>query len=197
MFGYWHGAAGAGHNWQSDEMMFSLCHFLAPHAGHRLEVLNEYADFDAERFLGRMPDAADLTGLTAAPEPALLIAAGEDRAFALGRPLSRGGTPHLFARYMAHRDAPRQSRQVWSLLARTQTRGGWLRVLAAGPSWRTEAVVALARGIHADRAFHRLPVLADALEDAGCHDPEVLEHCRGSGPHHRGCWVVDLVRGKT
>jgi hypothetical protein len=65
------------------------------------------------------------------------------------------------------------------------------------PEWRTEAVVALARGIYEERAWERMPVLGDALEDAGCHDPEVLEHCRGAGPHHRGCWVVDLVLGKT
>ncbi|MBN9518873.1 hypothetical protein J0H58_10200 [bacterium] len=63
--------------------------------------------------------------------------------------------------------------------------------------WRTEAVVALARGIYEGRAWGRMPVLADALEDAGCGSADVLEHCRGAGPHHRGCWVVDLVLGKT
>jgi hypothetical protein len=54
----------------------------------------------------------------------------------------------------------------------------------------------LAEGIYADRAWDRLPVLADALEDAGCGDPAVLGHLRGPGPHARGCWVVDLVLGK-
>ena len=63
-------------------------------------------------------------------------------------------------------------------------------------SWRTSAVVALAEGIHADRAFDRLPILADALQDAGCDDAEVLDHCRGPGPHVRGCWVVDRVLGR-
>jgi hypothetical protein len=64
------------------------------------------------------------------------------------------------------------------------------------PSWRTEAVFALARGMYESRDFGPMPVLADALEDAGCADPDVLAHCRGDGPHVRGCWVVDLVLGK-
>ncbi|MDB5306350.1 MAG: hypothetical protein JWO38_552 [Gemmataceae bacterium] len=53
--------------------------------------------------------------------------------------------------------------------------------------------VALARGIAADQAFDRLPILADALEESGCDDPAVLGHCRGCSPHVRGCWVIDLV----
>jgi hypothetical protein len=53
----------------------------------------------------------------------------------------------------------------------------------------------IARAIYDDRAFDRLPVLADALMDAGCTDAAVLDHCRGPGPHVRGCWVVDGVLG--
>jgi hypothetical protein len=53
----------------------------------------------------------------------------------------------------------------------------------------------MARAIYEERRFADLPVLADALEDAGCTDPAVLDHCRGPGPHVRGCWVVDLVMG--
>jgi hypothetical protein len=74
--------------------------------------------------------------------------------------------------------------------------GNPFRPSALDPRWRTEAVVALARGVYAERAFDRLPVLADALEDAGCADPDILGHCRGGGSHVRGCWVVDLVLGK-
>jgi hypothetical protein len=54
----------------------------------------------------------------------------------------------------------------------------------------------LAKSIYDDRAFDHLPILADALEDAGCTDAAILEHCRGPGPHVRGCWVVDLILGK-
>ena len=62
------------------------------------------------------------------------------------------------------------------------------------PIWADSTVVALAAGIYADRAFDRLPILADALEDAGCDDEELLDHCREEGPHTRGCWAADLVR---
>jgi hypothetical protein len=64
------------------------------------------------------------------------------------------------------------------------------------PPWLTATVVALAQAIYADRAFDRLPILADALEEAGCTDADILAHCRGPGPHVRGCWVVDLLLGK-
>ncbi|HEX4607416.1 MAG TPA: hypothetical protein VH092_04345 [Urbifossiella sp.] len=63
------------------------------------------------------------------------------------------------------------------------------------PEWRTEAVVSLARGIYEERGFDRMSVLGDALEEAGCDSTDVLEHCRGAGPHQKGCWVVDLVLG--
>ena len=62
--------------------------------------------------------------------------------------------------------------------------------------WLTGNVVALADAIYAGRAFDRLPILADAFEDAGCTDRDILDHCRGPGPHVRGCWVVDLVLEK-
>jgi hypothetical protein len=54
----------------------------------------------------------------------------------------------------------------------------------------------VAQAIYDGHAFADLPVLADALEDAGCTDDAVLSHCRDAGPHARGCWVVDLVLGK-
>jgi hypothetical protein len=62
--------------------------------------------------------------------------------------------------------------------------------------WRTADTLGLARGIYEERTFDRLPLLADALMDAGCHDEQLLGHCRGDGLHARGCWVVDLVLGK-
>ncbi len=42
-----------------------------------------------------------------------------------------------------------------------------------------------------------LLALADALEAAGCHDAELLEHLRSEGPHVRGCWALDVVLGKS
>jgi hypothetical protein len=63
-------------------------------------------------------------------------------------------------------------------------------------TWNGGTVVKLARGIYEEGAFDRLPVLADALEDAGCGDPDLLTHCRSGGEHVRGCWAVDLLLGK-
>jgi hypothetical protein len=63
-------------------------------------------------------------------------------------------------------------------------------------TWQDGTVVKLAQGIYDDLAFDRLPILADALEDAGCDNDDILTHCRGPGPHVRGCWVLDLILGK-
>jgi hypothetical protein len=63
-------------------------------------------------------------------------------------------------------------------------------------AWRTPMVVALAESIYDDGAFDPLPILADALEDAGCDNADILNHCRQPGVHVRGCWVVDLLLGK-
>ncbi len=73
--------------------------------------------------------------------------------------------------------------------------GNPFRPVVFDPSWRTETVIALARGMYDTRSFDAAPVLADALEDAGCDDAEVLGHLRGGGPHVRGCWCVDGVMG--
>ncbi len=75
--------------------------------------------------------------------------------------------------------------------------GNPFRPVAVDPCWRTETVVALAHGIYEERAFDRLPILADALEDAGCDSRDLLDHCRGPGPHARGCWVIDLLLAKV
>jgi len=75
--------------------------------------------------------------------------------------------------------------------------GNPFRSVAILPSWRTSGVLVLATGIYADKAFNRTPILADALEDVGCTDAELLGHLRGPVPHVRGCWAVDLVLGKS
>jgi hypothetical protein len=58
-------------------------------------------------------------------------------------------------------------------------------------------VAQLGRTVYQEGAFHRVPLLADTLEDAGCTDAELLGHLRGPGPHVRGCWAVDLIRDKS
>jgi hypothetical protein len=63
-------------------------------------------------------------------------------------------------------------------------------------AWNGGTVVKLAEAIYAGRAFDRMPILADALEEAGCADANFLDHCREPGPHALGCWIVDLLLGK-
>jgi hypothetical protein len=70
------------------------------------------------------------------------------------------------------------------------------RKTAMKPTWLTSDVTALARTMYETREFSAMPILADALQDAGCDSNAILDHCRGPGPHVRGCWVVDLILGK-
>jgi hypothetical protein len=63
-------------------------------------------------------------------------------------------------------------------------------------TWNGGTVAKLARTVYDERAYERLPILADALEEAGCTDATMLGHCRGPGQHVRGCWVLDLLLGK-
>ncbi len=87
--------------------------------------------------------------------------------------------------------------------------GNPFRPVKVHPSWLTSTVIALAKGMYESREFSAMPILADALQDAGCDNDEILNHCRdekplgGMGaippcnPHVRGCWVVDLLLGKS
>jgi hypothetical protein len=75
--------------------------------------------------------------------------------------------------------------------------GNPFRPVTLDPAWRTSDVVAIARTIYDERQFEDMPVLGDALEDAGCDNADILKHCREPGEHVRGCWVVDLLLGKT
>lgn len=64
-------------------------------------------------------------------------------------------------------------------------------------SWHEGLLVAMARRMYESRDFAEMPVLADGLEDAGCTDATILNHCRQPGEHARGCWVVDFLVGKS
>ena len=75
--------------------------------------------------------------------------------------------------------------------------GNPFRTVAADPSWLTSDVIAIATGVYEARDFDRLPILADALQDAGCDSGDILNHLRSVGPHVRGCWALDLVLGKS
>jgi hypothetical protein len=74
--------------------------------------------------------------------------------------------------------------------------GNPFRPVSADLAWLTSTVVSLARQMYEARDFSPMPILADALQDAGCDNADILNHCRSNGPHVRGCWVVDLILGK-
>lgn len=65
------------------------------------------------------------------------------------------------------------------------------------PDWFVSTVRDLAAHIYATREFGTMPILADALQDAGCDNDYILNHCRAEKPHARGCWVLDAILGKT
>ena len=78
--------------------------------------------------------------------------------------------------------------------------GNPFRPVAVAPAvlaWDGGTVAQLAQAIYQKRAFDRLPILADALEEAGCTDAPILAHCRQPGKHARGCWMIDLLTGRV
>jgi ATP-dependent Clp protease ATP-binding subunit ClpA len=91
-------------------------------------------------------------------------------------------------------EADRRRRRRWTLLP------GWVSANPIEPSWLSgndAAVLKIARAIAAAHRWQDLPALADALEQVGCTEPEVLNHCRQPGEHGRRCWVVDWLLGQV
>jgi hypothetical protein len=71
------------------------------------------------------------------------------------------------------------------------------RIEPAWLTWNDGTVVKLAQNIYDERAFDQMPILGDALQDAGCETPEVLDHCRQAMLHVRGCWLLDLLTDRS
>ncbi|MCE9561750.1 MAG: hypothetical protein K8U57_06805 [Planctomycetes bacterium] len=75
--------------------------------------------------------------------------------------------------------------------------GNPFRPIAFSAEWRTSTAVSLSRQMYESRDFSAMPILADALQDAGCENEDILTHSRDANQVHvRGCWVVDAVLGK-
>jgi hypothetical protein len=97
---------------------------------------------------------------------------------------------------------PEQGNERWSIAEIAHASiirdifGNPFRPLSTNPVWHTPTVKALAHTFFDEHDFGILPVLADALEDAGCDNTDILEHCRQPGEHFRGCWVIDLFLAK-
>jgi hypothetical protein len=75
--------------------------------------------------------------------------------------------------------------------------GNPFRPVSFDPAWLAPKVTTIAQAMYESRTFDQMPQLADALEVAGCENHDIIDHCRGPGPHIRGCWVVDLLLGKS
>ncbi len=96
---------------------------------------------------------------------------------------------HLFREVIGNPFAPRTAVPTWMQPAERATPGWLIRV--------SETARAVATAIHRDQAYDRFPILADALEEEGCTDDELLLHMRVPSGHVRGCWALDAVLGKA
>jgi hypothetical protein len=115
---------------------------------------------------------------------------------AVGTPFDETGRKQVFVWTPELTEAIQKEQQAASEILRDIYGRLLFRPVSLDPSWLTSDVVALAEGIYAENAFDRMPILADALQDAGCDSPDILNHCRQPGKHVRGCWVVDMLTGR-
>jgi hypothetical protein len=187
------------------------------HIWHLLvDVRSQQAVEIAERFVDRLADRADLDRarkLAAHATWAIdherevagmetsrrrTLRAAEAVEYTLRQISGRVGVFCLLEPLLADEDEATQGKQHAGLNHSLRCIFGPMpfRPVSIHPAWRSATVTSLAQAIYDERAFDRLPILADALEDAGCTNADLLGHCRGGGEHVRGCWVVDLVLGK-
>jgi hypothetical protein len=143
------------------------------------------------------------------PNPLFLGTPHEEAAYALEaaevdrtrgpNPLERGGLAPLqvTAEEKQARERGRVAAQRRQADLLRELFGNPFRPSSMQPAWRTQTVNGMAQHIYDDGTFGLLPVLADALEEAGCTDQAILSHLRGPGPHVRGCWALDLVLGRS
>jgi hypothetical protein len=105
-------------------------------------------------------------------------------------------------------DAARWCAGTGDPAAEAALQAAWLRDIFPSPFrpkflsrdwflWNGETPLILARQMYESCDFSAMPILADALQDAGCDNGDILSHCRDTSlTHVRGCWVIDLVLGK-
>jgi hypothetical protein len=130
----------------------------------------------------------DMTALLARPLTKELTRLLDRYRAARTRWHGRGATEAECDRRQAYLDGPTR-KKTRALLA--EWHGAALAACAAGPAG--EAVASVARRIESAGEYASLPVLADTLEEAGCADSDVLQHCRDAREHPKTCWVIDLL----
>jgi hypothetical protein len=162
----------------------------------------------SERFVDGLAGREELLSSADAGRMAVLALRGTDFLASLGDPASveaavaairtGGGRSWINASQAVGNNFARRELRAQCHLLRDLF-GSVFRSQRFNPAWlvSNDALVRrLAETIYAERAFDRLPILADALEDAGCDNADLLAHCRSGGEHVRGCWAVDLILGK-
>jgi hypothetical protein len=169
-----------------------------------LEVLERYADGEA--------DGSEVDRVFQSFGPSWSIwdftQAFKDRPYAFAVNESRSRSHEAALAALLGRDISRPAADGGGLPSHLAAKAALLRDLFGNPfrppptvevawlSWDGGTVLRMARAIDEERAFDRMPILADALEEAGCTDEGLLQHCRGPGPHVLGCWALDAVLGK-
>jgi hypothetical protein len=115
---------------------------------------------------------------------------------AVAAAVALGAFPAQAYRYAHHPDHPLAGERAAQAALLRDLLGWPLRPPTVHPGWLTPTVRSIAQAVADDDDFGRLPILADALEDAGCADPAFLGHCRDPAlAHARGCWVVHQLLG--
>ena len=158
-----------------------------------VEVSERYADgmaTEEERLAARMNAYRRMNA------PVTTSSASEKMSYSVYTAIAREGRTVLNAVWHLRRVSTTMQNNFEVVVACRDIFGNPFRLITVDPSWLTFTVVALAREMYESRDFSPMPILADALQDAGCDNEDILNHCRQTGEHVRGCWVVDLVLGK-
>jgi hypothetical protein len=174
---------------------------LGADARRAVEVAERHADGTAA---GEELDAARPAAGEPSDREAALVRSVTDRSVDAGDCASAAATFHADSQ-TPRQDTPSEQEQWYEAVSTESTaQADLLRCVFGNPfrpvvfdaDWRTSTVVGIANQMYESGDFSSAPVLADAIQDAGCTSADVLDHLRHGGQHARGCWVVDLVLGK-
>jgi hypothetical protein len=168
--------------------------------GRAIEAVERCADgdFDPALLEDLRQQAARMRFQPPRPRPEVLALAAVY--WTIGCSLSEDDLDHRVstAAYSAQRASGSSAEAEWQARILCDILGGSISMPAVDAAWVTSDVTALAKGMYESRDFSPMPILADALQDAGCENADILSHCRDEKqPHARGCWVIDLLLGKS
>jgi hypothetical protein len=166
------------------------------------EACEEWKEgFVAEQDFLRAADLRDIQRVLAPPPPSGWWRTGlEHLAAALAKAEGRAFRAASWILQSSNgQEGPEPARQAQCHTLRELLGPLPVRAVVVSPwllAWQDGTVARLAESIYQEQAFDRFPILADALEDAGCTESDILEHLRDPGPHVRGCWALDPLVGR-